>query len=257
MSQKSALITGAARGIGLATAKRFLADGWGVALLDIDGATLTPAVAALGVPDRALALICDVALPDQVEAAATQLKQRFGRLDALVNNAGHAVFKPALDTTLAEFQRTMDVNLAGPFLLTKASVPLMRKGASIVNITSISGLRASALRIAYGTSKAALAHLTRQLALELSVLGIRVNAVAPGPVDTAMAKAVHTPAIRADYHNQIPLNRYGLEAELAEAICFLCSDRASYITGQTLAVDGGFESTGIGLKTMREEGRNG
>jgi NAD(P)-dependent dehydrogenase (short-subunit alcohol dehydrogenase family) len=113
------------------------------------------------------------------------------------------------------------------------------------------------LRVAYGTSKAALAHLTKQQAVELASLGIRVNAVAPGPVDTAMAKAVHTPAIRADYHNQIPLNRYGLEEELAEAIFFLCSERASYITGQTLAVDGGFESTGIGLKTLREEGRNG
>ena len=257
MSGKTALITGAARGIGLATAKRFLADGWRVALLDIDGATLTPAVAALGAPDRALALICDVALPDQVEAAATQVKQRFGRLDALVNNAGHAVFKPALDTTLAEFQRTMDVNLTGPFLMVKACVPLMRKGAAIVNITSISGLRASAMRVAYGTSKAALAHLTKQFALELSVLGIRVNAVAPGPVDTAMAKAVHTPEIRAAYHDAIPLNRYGLESELAEMIFFLCGERASYVTGQTIAVDGGFEATGIGLPALRASGRNG
>ena len=257
MSQRSALVTGAARGSGLATAKRFLADGWRVALLDIDGATLTAAVAALQAPDQTLALTCDVAFPDQVEAAVAQVQQRFGRLDALVNNAGHAVFKPALETSLAEFERTMAVNLVGPFLLTKAAVPLISKGGAIVNITSISGLRASALRIAYGTSKAALEHLTRQLALELSVRGIRVNAVAPGPVDTAMAKAGHSPAIRADYHDAIPLGRYGLEEELAEAVFFLCSERASYITGQTLAVDGGFEPTGIGLKTMREEGRNG
>jgi len=173
-----------------------------------------------------------------------------------VNNAGHAVFKPALDTTLAEFQRTLDVNLTGPFLMTKAAVPLMSKGGSIVNITSISGLRASALRIAYGTSKAALAHLTKQLALELSVLGIRVNAVAPGPVDTAMAKAVHSAAIRADYHDAIPLGRYGLEEELAEAVFFLCSERASYITGQTLAVDGGFDAIGIGLPTFRKDMSN-
>jgi NAD(P)-dependent dehydrogenase (short-subunit alcohol dehydrogenase family) len=83
-----------------------------------------------------------------------------------------------------------------------------------------------------------------------------VNAVAPGPVDTAMAKAVHSPEIRADYHDAVPLGRYGLEAELAEAIVFLCSDRASYITGQQLAVDGGFESTGIGLKTLRRDGRD-
>ncbi|MGL5113848.1 MAG: SDR family NAD(P)-dependent oxidoreductase, partial [Beijerinckiaceae bacterium] len=87
-------------------------------------------------------------------------------------------------------------------------------------------------------------------------LGIRVNAVAPGPVNTAMAMAVHTPEIRAAYHDQIPLNRYGLEEELADAIYFLCSERASYITGQVLAVDGGFDSTGIGLPALRKDGRN-
>jgi len=252
-SAKSALITGAARGIGLATAKRFLADGWRVALLDIDGATLARAAAAINAPERALALTCDVASADQIEAAVAQVKQHFGALDALVNNAGTAVFKPALETSLAEFQRTLDVNLTGPFLMTKACVPLMRRGAGIVNITSISGLRGSAMRVAYGTSKAALAHMTKQFALELSVRGIRVNAVAPGPVDTAMAKAVHTAAIRADYHDAIPLGRYGLEEELAEAIFFLCSERASYITGQTLAVDGGFDAIGIGLPTFRKE----
>jgi NAD(P)-dependent dehydrogenase (short-subunit alcohol dehydrogenase family) len=254
---KSALITGAARGIGLATAKRFLAEDYRVALLDIDGETLARAVAALNEPDRTLALTCDVGNADQIEAAVAQVKSRFGALDALVNNAGTAVFKPALETSLAEFQRTLDVNLTGPFLLTKACVPLMRKGAAIVNITSISGLRASALRIAYGTSKAALTHLTKQLALELSVLGIRVNAVAPGPVDTAMAKAVHSNAIRADYHDAIPLGRYGLEEELAEAIFFLCSARASYITGHTLPVDGGFDAIGIGLPTFREDQAGG
>ena len=253
MTTKFALVTGAARGIGLATARRFLADGLRVALLDIDGETLARAVAALAAPERTLALTCDVALADQVEAVVAQLRARFGALDALVNNAGTAVFKPALDTTLAEFQRTMDVNLTGPFLMVKAAVPLMHSGAAIVNITSISGLRASALRIAYGTSKAALEHLTKQLALELSVRGIRVNAVAPGPVDTAMAKAVHSAAIRADYHDAIPLGRYGLEEEIAEAVFFLASERASYITGQVLAVDGGFDAIGIGLPTFRRE----
>ena len=130
---------------------------------------------------------------------------------------------------------------------------LQNSGASIVNIGSISGMRASTLRVAYGTSKAALAHLTRQQAAELGNAGIRVNLVAPGPVDTAMAKQVHTPDIRADYHDTIPLNRYGLEEEIAAAVWFLCSDAASYVNGQTLAVDGGFEAAGIGLPSLRRQ----
>ena len=254
---KVTLVTGAARGIGLAAAKRFLADGWDVALLDIDGANLKQ-YTALDQPEATMAIVCDVADANAVARAMSAVKDRFGRLDALVNNAGIAIFKPILDVTPEDWARVLAVNLTGPFLCTQAAAPLMRDtgGGAIVNITSISGLRASTLRTAYGTSKAGLAHLTQQQAVELAPLGIRVNAVAPGPVDTAMAKAVHTPEIRAAYHDAIPLNRYGLETELAEAIFFLCSERASYITGQTLAVDGGFEATGIGLPAMRAQGRN-
>jgi NAD(P)-dependent dehydrogenase (short-subunit alcohol dehydrogenase family) len=257
--QKVALVTGAARGIGLATAKRFLTDGWRVALLDIDGENLKRTYAALAKPDTTIAITCDVADPKGVTAVVETITQKFGRLDALVNNAGIAIFKPILDVSYEDWSRVLAVNLTGPFLCTQAAAPLMRDsgGGAIVNITSISGLRASTLRTAYGTSKAGLAHLTKQQAVELASLGIRVNAVAPGPVDTAMAKAVHTPEIRADYHDHMPLNRYGLEEELAEAIFFLCSERSSYITGQVIAVDGGFEATGIGLPTLRDQGRNG
>lgn len=256
--ERNALVTGAARGIGLATVKRFLADGWRVALLDIDGENLKRTYAALAKPDVTLALTCDVADAAGVPRAIDQIKERFGRLDALVNNAGIAIFKPILDVSYEDWQRVLAVNLTGPFLVTQAAAPLMRDsgGGAIVNITSISGLRASTLRTAYGTSKAGLAHLTKQQAAELASLGIRVNAVAPGPVDTAMAKAVHTPEIRQDYHDHMPLNRYGLEEELAEVIFFLCSERASYVTGQVIAVDGGFDSTGIGLPTLRKEMRN-
>jgi NAD(P)-dependent dehydrogenase (short-subunit alcohol dehydrogenase family) len=256
-TSKVALVTGAARGIGLATAKRFLADGWRVALLDIERQLLDDAVAALADPGHTLAIHCDVSDAAAVADAIAALQARFGRLDALVNNAGIAVFAPLLETQDQDWNRVLAVNLTGPFLCTKAAAPLMREhGGAIVNITSISAVRASTLRSAYGTSKAGLAHLTKQLAVELASLGIRVNAVAPGPVDTAMAKAVHSPEIRADYHDAIPLNRYGLEEELAEAIFFLCSDRASYITGQILAVDGGFDAAGIGLPTLRGQRRN-
>ena len=255
---KVALVTGAARGIGFATAQKFLAEGWRVAMLDILGAEVRSSAASLQSPAATLGLVADVADPQAVQDAVREAHRHFGRIDALVNNAGIAAFKPILDVTLDEWNRMLAVNLTGPFLMVQAVAPLMRDqgGGAIVNIASISGLRASTLRVAYGTSKAALAHLTKQQAAELAEYGIRVNAVAPGPVDTAMAKAVHTPEIRADYHDHIPLNRYGLEQELAEAICFLCGDNASYITGQVLAVDGGFDAAGVGLPTLRGQRRN-
>ena len=256
--RKVALVTGAARGIGLAAATRFLQEGWKVAMLDILGDTLRSAVEELGDAESTLAVEADVSDPKAVRAAVAEVHRKFGRIDALVNNAGIAVFKPMLDTTVEEWQRVLAVNLTGPFIMTQAVAPIMRDqgGGAIVNIASISGLRASTMRIAYGTSKAAVAHLTKQQAVELAQYRIRVNAVAPGPVDTAMAKEVHTPAIRADYHDHIPLNRYGLESELANAIFFLCGEQAAYINGQVLAVDGGFDAAGVGLPTMRGERRN-
>ena len=252
MATKTALVTGAARGIGLATAQRFLSDGWNVALLDIDQETLSESVAGLP-SDRTIGLETDVSEADQVAQAVSAIEDRWGRLDALVNNAGIAVFKPLLETTPEEWSRVLAVNLTGAFLTIHAAADLMARGGggAVVNIGSISGVRASTLRVAYGTSKAAIAHLTKQQAAELASLGIRVNAVAPGPVDTAMAKAVHSPEIRADYHDAIPLNRYGEETEIADAIVYLCGPGASYITGQVVAVDGGFEATGIGLPTLR------
>jgi NAD(P)-dependent dehydrogenase (short-subunit alcohol dehydrogenase family) len=226
-----------------------------VVLLDTDGQTLRSVAEEIGRPEEILTLTADVSDPQAVASAIQQTTDRFGRLDALVNNAGIAVFKPLLATTFEEWSRVLAVNLSGPFLCTQAAAPLMAEtgGGAIVNVTSISGLRASTLRVAYGTSKAGLAHLTKQQAVELAELGIRVNAVAPGPVDTAMAKAVHSPSIRADYHDAIPLGRYGLEDELADMIVFLCSERASYVTGQVIAVDGGFEAAGIGLPSLRRE----
>lgn len=254
--RKVALVTGAARGIGLACAKKFLAEGYAVGLNDIDGETLRATVASLP-QERVVALEADVADPVAGAAAVAGCVARFGRLDALVNNAGVAVFKPAMETSVEEWSRVLAVNLTGPFLMTQAASPhLAAARGAVVNITSISGQRASTLRVAYGTSKAGLQHLTKQLAAELGELGVRVNAVAPGPVETAMAKQVHTPAIRADYHDALPLGRYGLEEEIAQAVFFLASEASSYVTGHTLACDGGFAAAGIGLPTLRGRGRS-
>ncbi len=246
---KTALVTGAARGIGLATTKLFLEEGWQVAMIDRDGPALTDAVAPL---DNVHGVDCDVSEPGPVTDMVAEVLETFGRIDAVVNNAGVADFGPIEETTFERWQTVMATNLNGPFLVTQAAIPALKetKGA-IVNIASISGLRASTLRVAYGTSKAGVIQLTLQQAAELGEFGIRANVVAPGPVRTKLAMAVHTQEIIDAYHDALPLNRYGSEREIAEAIVFLCSDRASYITGQCLAADGGFEGTGIGLPALR------
>jgi meso-butanediol dehydrogenase / (S,S)-butanediol dehydrogenase / diacetyl reductase len=250
-----AIITGAARGIGLTSAHWFLARGHRVVLIDNDEPTLAATAKAMQVSAAVMPILCDVSDPAQVQAAIDQVDAQFGRADALVNNAGVAVFKPIGDTSFSEWRHVFATNLDGAFLCSQACVPLMLKsgGGAIVNIASISGLRASTLRVAYGTSKAALIHLTKQQAAELGTVGIRVNAIAPGPVDTEMAKLVHTPEIRADYHDAIPLGRYGSLEEIADAIGFLCSKAAGYVNGQVLAVDGGFDAVGVGLPTLRRD----
>lgn len=249
MTQKTALVTGAARGIGLATTKQFLAEGRKVAMIDRDGAALMDEAAQL---NGVLPVICDVSKPDEVAAMMAECADGLGRIDALVNNAGIADFGPIEDTTFARWREVMATNLDGAFLCSQAAIPHLREtGGAIVNVASISGLRASTLRVAYGTSKAAVIHLTQQQAAELGEYGIRANCVAPGPVRTKLALAVHSQAIIDAYHDAIPLNRYGSEDEIASVIVFLCSDKASYVTGQTIAPDGGFQATGVGLPALR------
>jgi len=249
MSGKTALVTGAARGIGRATAHLFEAQGYRVVLVDRDAEALAEAMA--GFPD-ATGIVADVSVPEQVDRIVSEGGFEDSGLDALVNNAGVADFGPIEKTDFARWRRVMETNLDGVFLMTQALVPALRRSrGAIVNIASISGLRASTLRVAYGTSKAGVIQLSQQQAVELGEHGIRANCVCPGPVRTKLAMAVHTQDIIDAYHDAIPLNRYGSEQEIAEAIVFLCSDKASYITGQTLAVDGGFEATGVGLPALR------
>ena len=252
-ANRIAVVTGGARGIGLAIGRWFLAHGYDITLLDVDRVTLAAAEAALALPRRVLAVPCNVSCPAEVEAAAGAVMARWGRVDALVNNAGVAVFKPALETSFEDWRHVLGTNLDGVFLCTQAFGAIMtaQNSGAIVNIASISGLRASTLRVAYGTSKAAIIHLTKQYAVELGNFGVRVNAVCPGPVETEMAKLVHSVAIRSDYYDTIPLGRYGTTEEMANLVGFLCSKEASYLNGQALANDGGFEATGVGLPTFR------
>ncbi|MBW4974764.1 SDR family oxidoreductase [Roseovarius mucosus] len=246
---KTAVVTGAARGIGLATTRQFLAMGWRVVMIDRDAAALQEAANPLSGVDPVL---CDVSQPDQVAQMAAHVTATAPSVDALVNNAGVADFGPLAETDFARWRTVMDTNLDGVFLMSQALRPaLCAARGAIVNIASISGLRASTLRVAYGTSKAAVKHLTLQQAAELGEFGVRANCVCPGPVATKLAMAVHTPDIIAAYHDAIPLNRYGSEDEIATVITFLCSPAASYVTGQIIAVDGGFEATGIGLPALR------
>ncbi len=248
---KTAIVTGAARGIGLATARAFVEEGWQVAMVDRDAPELGRAAQGLA---PVLPVVADVSQPDQVARMLEEVEAWSGRIDGLVNNAGVADFKRIEDTDFALWREVMETNLDGVFLVSQAVAPVMaRQGGAIVNIASISGLRASTLRVAYGTSKAAVAHLTRQQAVELGERGIRANAVCPGPVRTRLAAAVHSPEILKAYTDAIPLARSGTEREIADVVLFLCSDKASYVTGQVIAVDGGFDAAGVGLPALRGE----
>ncbi len=243
---KHAIVTGAARGIELATTKQFLALGWRVTMIDRDEPALEAAAAPL---DNVTPVLCDVSQPDQVAPLAAA----HPHVDALINNAGVADFGPMADTDFARWRTVMETNLDGVFLMSQILQPsLVAAKGAIVNIASISGLRASTLRVAYGTSKAGVMHLTQQQAIELGEHGVRANCICPGPVKTKLAMAVHTPDIIDAYHDAIPLNRYGSEDEIASVITFLCSHGASFVTGQIIAVDGGFQATGIGLPALRD-----
>ena len=248
-AQQVAIITGAARGIGLSTAHLFLAHGYRVAFVDKDTEELLKATQDL---PNSLPITCDISDPESVNHMIATVLENFGRIDALVNNAGVAEFKPLEETDYACWRKIMSTNLDGVFLCTQAAIPALKesKGA-VVNIGSISAVRASTLRVAYGTSKAAVVHLTKQFAVELGDFGVRVNCVSPGPVKTLLAAAIHTPEIITAYYNGIPLNRSATVDDIAETVYFLCAEKSGYITGQMIAVDGGFDAAGVGLPALR------
>ena len=250
IEEKLVIVTGAARGIGLATAKLFNENGFKVAIVDKDKNEITN----LSILNNDIRTFCyDISNHDNIDNMFKSILKWHNRIDVLVNNAGVADFGKIEVTDLNRWNDVMRTNLDGAFMCSQKSISHLKKTRGcIINIASISGLRASTLRVAYGTSKAAIIQLTKQQAAELGEYGIRVNCVAPGPVKTKLAMAVHTQDIIDAYHDAIPLNRYGTEIEIANAIYFLASEKATYVTGQILAVDGGFEATGVGLPSLRK-----
>jgi NAD(P)-dependent dehydrogenase (short-subunit alcohol dehydrogenase family) len=166
-----------------------------------------------------------------------------------VNGAGIAKLVPFIDYPLDTFLKTMQINVTGAFLCSQHAARLMVKNrwGRIINIASVAGMRAVGKgRTAYGTSKGAVIALTRQMAVELCDYGITANAIAPGPVDTPMTKALHSEEFRAEYANAIPMKRYGTTSEIAAAVCYLASEEAGYTNGIVLPVDGGFLAWGAG-----------
>jgi NAD(P)-dependent dehydrogenase (short-subunit alcohol dehydrogenase family) len=240
MRQRSAIVTGAAGGIGLATARRLLREGASVLLADLDQARLDAAAAELGKesdPARIATIVCDVSREEQVAAAADAAIARFGHWDILVNNAGLMIFKPIEEQTADDWQRIIGVDLLGAFFFTKQAFLKMRGGGAIVNVSSVHAVETEPLVAPYAAAKTALLSLTRSAALEGKPKGIRANAVLPGAVDTAMLW--DNPNVRsgAELINKAEV---GTPDDIAAAIAFLANDDdASFIWGASLRVDGG------------------
>ena len=240
----AAIVTGGASGIGLAVVARLLADGWPVGVVDANAEAVAEAE-VLHTGEEAIFLTCDITDEDDVAECFDQIADALGPIGGLVNCAGIARDLPALETSTELFRQIVDVNLTGSFITCKAAMERMGGDLSIVNISSVSGLRANKGRVAYGASKAAVKLMSEVMAGEWGRQNVRVNVVAPGPVDTPLIARLHTAEDRAVWTSKVPQGRYGDPEEIAAAISFLLSAEASFITGHTLAVDGGFLSAGI------------
>jgi NAD(P)-dependent dehydrogenase (short-subunit alcohol dehydrogenase family) len=248
LADRVAIITGAGQGIGREIARLFAKAGARIVVADIDAESASVAAAEIvGAGHVARAITVDIGDPVQVERLMRDTLVDFGRVDVLVNNAGVGLNKPFLTTTAGEWEQQLRVNLTGTFLCAQAAAQVMvHQGAgTIVNVASISGQRGGQGRAAYGASKAGVILLTKVMAVELAPLGIRVNAIAPGPVDTDQSRGTHTEATRQAYFDRIPIRRYGERNEIAAAALFLASDASSFVVGHVLNVDGGFQAAGL------------
>lgn len=244
LKNKRVLITGGARGIGAATAARFLGEGASVAVLDCDQMECQKLKAKM--PSLKGTIIADVINSEAVTRAFFELDKLFKGLDILINNAGISLRKPFLEINLQEWFKVIDVNLNGAFFVAQHAARRMMKGRGgvILNMASTNGLMGYPFYAAYNASKAALVELTRSMALELAPK-VQVNAVCPGYILTPMQLAEYTPEMLHACESKVPLGRLGKPEEVAALFAFLASDDAKFITGQTFVIDGGEIAGGL------------
>jgi NAD(P)-dependent dehydrogenase (short-subunit alcohol dehydrogenase family) len=240
--ERAAVVTGGAQGIGRAVAERFLADGAGVVIFDLDGELAAATAAELAAAGPVRAVAGDVTSRDDVRAAVSACVEQFGRLDVMVAHAGIADVKPLLEIDDRSWQRVLDVNLTGVFLCMQEAGRVMAAagGGAIVVTASTNSFWVEQNMAPYNASKGGVVALVRTAALDLAAHGIRVNAVAPGVVRTRISEwVIDHPVLGPEYLKKLPLGRFGEPVDVANAVAFLASAESSYITGQTLILDGG------------------
>jgi NAD(P)-dependent dehydrogenase (short-subunit alcohol dehydrogenase family) len=241
IEEKVVIVTGAGKGIGKGIAHTFAKDGYIVVVSDINHEEcleVVKEIEALG--QKAIAVKCDVSVKAEVENLIKATMEKFGRLNVLVNNAGIFPFVPFTEMTEENWDKVIDVNLKSIFLCSQAAVKNMKEGGKIVNISSIAGSVGFSGLTHYCASKGGVNGMIRALALELAEKKINVNNVAPGAIETPGATGALDEEAKKQYISIIPAGRMGQPEDIANAVLFLASDKADYITGQTLVVDGGF-----------------
>lgn len=240
LAGKVVVVTGAAGVLGFAMAEQLLAQGANVVLTDLSEARLNEAISRLDNIERTLGVVANSTSEQDTDAVVTASVQKFGRLDAWVNNAGLARDATMRKMTLDDFETVIDVHLKGAWLGTRAAANFMRDngGGSIINVSSISGKVGNPGQTNYSAAKAGIVGLTKAAAKEVGFAGVRVNAIAPGLIESAMLDSMPDD-VRKSRLSEIPLGRFGKPEEVASAVIFLASDLSSYLTGITIEISGG------------------